>query len=43
MPEPTAPEPTAPEPEPASVESRLAALEAAVSRLDGNFAPARLV
>ena len=45
-PEPVAPpdpEPVAPEPVQASVESRLAALEAAVGRIDGNFAPARLV
>lgn len=42
-PEPVAPEPVAPEPAQASVESRLAALEAAVGRIDGNFAPARLV
>jgi len=52
-PEPAPPEPVAPpDPEPAppepaptaqvSVESRLAALEAAVGRLDGNFQPAHL-
>lgn len=39
------PEPAPPEPAPTaqvSVESRLAALEAAVGRLDGNFQPAHL-
>ena len=53
IPEPAPPEPVSPpDPEPAppepvstaqvSVESRLAALEAAVGRLDGNFQPAHL-
>lgn len=45
MPDPEQPIPEPAPPEPAaqvSVESRLAALEAAVGRLDGNFQPAHL-